>query len=199
MSARAVRAPVAAVQHPVVGRRGPESSKRLLLADLSPSDVGARAEAAVRRGALRLGATVDAAPLRAAAEDLARYAQDGQGLTPTAALASLERLVAAIYSRARDVQGATLDVLAEEDDDPLGIALRGAWGRMRIATGEAVDLPTLAVLAGIARQNVLAAVNADELKAHKADDGRTRLVLAGSARAWLEARGVAGFKKSRSS
>ncbi len=197
MTARAVRAPAPEVQHPVVGRRGPESSKRLLLADLSAADVGARAEAAVRRGASRLGATVDAAPLRATAEDLARYAQDGRGLTPAAAHDALVRLIAALYSRARDSHGAELDVLAEEDDDPLGIALRGAWGRWRIAAGEAVDLPTLAVLAGIARQNVLAAVNADELKAHA--EGRARLVPAGSARAWLEARGVAGFKKSRGS
>jgi hypothetical protein len=172
----------------------------LLLAEISPRDVGERAEEAARRGAGRFGVSINGAAQRADGEALARYARDGQGISTDDARAMLKRTVAALYSRARDAEPAGLDVLAEETtDDPLGVALRAAWGRWRIAAGEAIDLPTLAVLAGIARQNVLAAVNADELKAHKADDGRTRLVLAGSARAWLEARGVAGFRKSRGS
>lgn len=172
----------------------------MLLANISPRDVAERVRGLLRAAAVRLGATLDTAPLERDAEALATYAQTGAGLTTDQAHSALGRVVGALYSRARDEAPPGLDVLGEEgDDDPLGLALRGAWGRWRLAAGHEVDLPTLGVLAGIVRQKVHEAVSGGALKASKGSSGRAHVVAAVSARAWLEERGGDGFsaKKKR--
>jgi len=184
------------------------ATPRLTLAALDPEAVAAeavrRVEDHLQSLAHHLGPSVQfrlegargPGGLATTAAALVRYAQSGLPVldwTDTGMVSDgLLSVLTALYTCAGEpsVGGGPIDALDDVDpDEPLGLALLGAWARMRLDMGEALTVRELGVLAGLGSHGVRTYVRSGELAV---GDGRPARVAAEDARRWLGARGVRG-------
>ena len=193
------------------------------LADLDPVALGldARRRVLAHLGLLTLklggGAMLrepregDTTDLELTTQALVRYAQTGadgwmggadERVTADLAADALLSLHTALYICAADViepEGDLHRAWSSAGDDDLSLAARAALARVAIARGHGVPRALLASLAGVTGQYLRAQVAEGRLfdtgGEPRPGGGKTeRPITAASARAWLAARGVPGFR-----
>lgn len=193
------------------------------LTDLDPAALGADARRRVEAHvsalvfALGFGASWqpnrpgDSSEIELTVASLVRYAQTGAdqwgefggGGSELAAESAADALLAlhgALYRSASDDPAGELPrAWLADDEDPLALVARAALARVAIARGDGVRRAHLATLAGVDPRSLRAAVTegrlVDEAGEEREGGGKTeRPITAESARAWLEARGVPGYR-----
>ncbi len=193
----------------------------MILADLIPRLLATDARAAAERSAARLAfALAGGAEFRPPREDsrtdleliveaLVLYAQCGHsgsdwGDDAESAADALLSLHGALYRSPADEDAGELPrAWLADGADPLALVARAVLARVSIARGHGVRRAHLAALAGVSGPTLRGLVAEGRLVDQESDEEREgggkpeRPVTAESARAWLAARGVPGFREEK--